>query len=225
MLALGAVLCGVPVAQAQVASTATARLAALLESTGGRQAWAAARGYRVDALHYLAAEPAPFKNTIWLDFSRPRVRIESNPAAGQRIRILDDDRGWRLTRDENRPLTAEEVADDRAFWNTNVYRTLHRLALAQSDLTASITEDDRLMIAERGAPLLWYRQNSAGEPIAFGVGTSGEGTIFGPLVRYGDLRFPSFSVRNGGRWRAIITRFVVDPDLSDGVLRRGVPGR
>lgn len=221
-VALAAHWTALPAASAGDAPTVGSRIDALLAATGGRAAWAAARGYRVEARHYLAAEPAPFANRILFDFARPRVRIESSPAAGWRARILDGDAGWRLTRDGQRALDAAEVADDLGFWRGNVYRCLHRLAARDAALSARLGDDDRLEIAEQGKPLLWFRQNLAGEPIAFGPASDPQGTIFGPLVAFGPLRFPGFSVRDGGRWRAIIDHFEVDPDLAAPRLRDGV---
>ncbi len=194
----------------------------LLDATGGRSAWARARGYRVEAVHHLADQPAPAPNAIILDFARPRVRIESRPAAGWRARVLDGDRGWRLDTQGARRLTPAEVADDRQFWESNVYRTLARLARADPDLAVRSAPDGQLLVLRAGQPLLSWRLNRAGEPIAFTPAGSGE-TVFGPLVQSGPLRFPSFSVRDGGRWRAIIDRFVVDPDLGDPALLGGVP--
>lgn len=195
---------------------------ALLASVGGRDAWASAKGYQVWARHHLAAEKASFPNSILLDFAAPRLRIESAQQGLWRARIVDGNQGWRITRDSARTLTAEEVADDRSFWSANVYRSLHRLAARDEALSAQ-SAADRLLILERGKPLIWFRQNLAGEPIAFGPGDAADGTIFGPLMAYGPLKFPSFSVRDGGRWRAIIDRFEVDPDLSTAAIRRGVP--
>jgi hypothetical protein len=57
--------------------------------------------------------------------------------------------------------------------------------------------------------------NAVGEPISFAMGDASQSnqTIFGPLKTFDGLRFPSFSVRDGGKWRAIIESFEVDPEL------------
>jgi hypothetical protein len=204
--------------------SAAGRVDALLEAMGGRAAWAAARGYAVEARHLLATEPSPIANRILLDFRAPRVRIESARPSGTIVRILDHGRGWRLAPEGARQLTQAEVEDDRRFWTGNVYRTLHRLAARARELSVEAATDERILVRQQGEPLIWYRLNAAGEPVAFGPGADPAGTIFGPLVRFGPLEFPAFSVRDGGRWRALIDRFVVDPDLSDENIRRGVPG-
>ena len=192
----------------------------LLAAIGGRAAWARASGYHVQATHYLADQPKPFANRIWLDFTAPRVRIESDMAAGARKRSLDltaeTPVAWRLSADGQHRLTAAEIEEDRVWWNGNIYRTLHRLAKADPDLRLERLSDGRLQVHEKSQPLLWIRMNAAGEPISFAMGDAGQGnaTVFGPLKSFGGLRFPSFSVRDEGRWRAIIERFEVDPELA-----------
>ena len=201
---------------------AEAAVDAMLAAMGGREAWADARGYRVEAMHYLAEEARPFRNEILLDFREPRLRIRGDRADGPRINIIDLDgvgepAGWRLV--EGRPvaMTEQERTDQRAWWHANVYRSLHRLARRDPALGVGWTEDGRLRVLEDGQSLLWFRLNHANEPVAFGSGNAAaaDATIFGPLVQYDSLKFPSFSVRDGGRWRAIIVRFDVDPALDD----------
>lgn len=225
LLLLLAAACG-PVSAAPGATTppadAKTAVEALLASMGGRDAWAAARGYRVLAQHYLADETGPVRNEIVLDFREPRLRIRSDRPDGRRVNVIDLDgigepAGWRLVEGKPVPMTAGERADQRQWWNANVYRTLSRLARRDPALSVALAGDGRLRVLEAGKPLLWYRLNRAGEPVAFAPGDldGDTATIFGPLVSYGPLKFPSFSVRDGGRWRAIIERFEVDPPLDD----------
>lgn len=191
----------------------------LLAAIGGRSAWAEAKGYRVDAVHYLAGEQTSFRNAILLDFSRPRLRIESDQGGSWRARIVLENEGVRITETERRDLTATEIADEHSFWHSNIYRSFHRLAVGE--LTAR-ADGDLLIVEENGQFLLWIRQNAIGEPIAFGTNLNSEGTVFGPLMQAGRLRFPSFSIRDGGRWRAIIRSFVVDPELSNSALEHPI---
>jgi hypothetical protein len=53
----------------------------LLAAIGGQADWAKASGYHVHATHYLADQSTSFANRIWLDFTAPRVRIESDMGA------------------------------------------------------------------------------------------------------------------------------------------------
>jgi hypothetical protein len=194
--------------------------ARLLAAIGGRAAWAKATGYYVAATHHVADQAQPFANRIWLDFNAPRVRIESDMASGIRQRSMDlaatPPVAWRVTADGPLPLTAAQVEEDRAWWNGNIYRTFHRLAKSDPDLSLERLSDGRLQVFEKLQPLLWVRLNAAGEPISFATGGphQGNATIFGPLVSFGGVRFPSFSVRDEGRWRAIIRRFEVSPPLT-----------
>jgi hypothetical protein len=208
----------VPAAEQRAASAEDLR-DRLLAAIGGREAWAKASGYHVQATHYLADQETPFANRIWLDFKAPRVRIESDMAAGARQRSMDLTAepvvAWRLSADGRHPLTPAEIEEDRAWWNGNIYRTFHRLASGDPALSLEATTDGRLQVIEGGAPLLWIRVNRAGEPIAFAMGNAdpSAATLFGPLRTHDGLRFPDFSVRDQGRWRAIIRSFEVDPAL------------
>lgn len=199
---------------------------ALLASMGGRAAWARAKGYRVEATHHLANELRPFRNEILLDFREPRLRVRSDRADGQRMYAIHLDAagestGWRLVDGKPAPMSDAERVEERDWWNGNVYRTISRLARHDSALSVELAADGRLRVLEAGRPLIWYRLNRVGAPIAFAAGDGGEeaATIFGPLTNYGPLKFPSFSVRDGGRWRAIIERFEVDPALDDAQFR------
>jgi hypothetical protein len=205
---------------------AATQLDALFAAMGGRGAWAALRGYAVHAQHHLAAEVEPFENWIWFDFTRPRLRIESELSGLRRVRVLDGDSGWRRRGDEAvLALTAEEVAREREWWASNVYRTVARLARGEPGLAVQWLDDGRLRVTESGAPLIWLRLNRRGEPIAFGTRDTApeRGTIFGPLAAHGALRFPSFSVNDQGRWRAIPRRFEADPALPDSMFASPPP--
>lgn len=200
---------------------ATATLEALLDAMGGRSAWAELRGLAVLAVHHLAEQPAPFDNRIWLDFERPRLRIESNLLGLRRVRVLDGEQGWRQRGDE--PTTAlppADVASEREWWASHVYRTISRLARRDPALAISLSDDGRLLVQESGAALAWLRVDRRGEPIAFGARETPpeRGTQFGPLAPHGALRFPSFSINNQGRWRAIPSRFEADPALPEGLF-------
>lgn len=197
---------------------AAATLEALLAAMGGRSAWAALRGYAVFAVHHLADQPAPFDNRIWLDFERPRLRIESDLLGLRRVRVLDGERGWRRRGTEPATaLPAADVASEREWWASNVYRTIARLARRDPVLTIALAEDGRLLIQEGGTALAWLRVDRRGEPIAFGARETppDRGTQFGPLAAHGLLRFPSFSTNNQGHWRALPSRFEADPALPE----------
>lgn len=204
-------------AQAQPApADAGATLAALFEAVGGRAAWAGLQALDVQAVHHLAAETAPFDNRIRIDFVRPRVRIESWLHGLHRVRVLDGAQGWKQRGSEPvLALTEAEVASETEWWATHVYRTIARLARGDAALGTTLSADGRLLVSEGERTLNWLRSNRRGEPIGFGVRDTApeRGTIFGPLVAHGALRFPAFSASDQGRWRAMLVRFEANPEL------------
>lgn len=168
---------------ALIGTTSEARVDALLNAMGGRDVWAQTRFVHVRALHRDAATGEIYENDIWNDFAAPRVRIEARIGGDRVMRGIDDDHGWRVRRGEEAPLTAEQVARDRDWWESNVYRTLHRLAAGDQTLTARGVGPNRLEVfREDGRRLNWFVLNGAGEPMLFGTWDNEQGTSFGPLT-------------------------------------------
>lgn len=100
-------------------------------------------------------------------------------------------------------IAAAAVADERAWWSANVYRTLHRLALPDPALSVRLLEPDRLAVIEQGRGLLaWFRLNAGGEPLQFGTQADAPGTTFGPLAAHaGGARYPRWGTDATGSWR------------------------
>lgn len=164
------------------ADSARTRVDALLAAMGGRAAWARTTFVHVKARH---RDPALglYENEIWNDFASPRVRIEARIDGDRVMRGIENGAGWRVRHGETFALTEAQVESDRAWWEANVYRTLHRLAADDATLTARAVGDNRLEIFRPdGRRLNWFVLNVAGEPILFGTWDDERGTVFGPLV-------------------------------------------
>jgi len=111
------------------AETGPERAERLLSALGGREAWAKVKFVHVEAVHDQLSLRDPFTNRIWNDFSQPRVRIEARNDAIDRRRVIADGVGKYGRDGVVRDLTAEEVASETKWWEANIYRTLHRLAV------------------------------------------------------------------------------------------------
>jgi len=196
----------------QGAAAAEQRLDGLLAAMGGRAVWASLTGVRVTATHYTSAVRLPFRNDIWNDFVTPRHRIEaSNEEISRALVWQKSGGGWlRRENEKPRPLTAQEEAEEARWWESNPYRTLHRLAARDPELSVRLIEPDRLEVFRKdGARLCWFRLNRMNEPVAFGTWGSEEGTIFGPLTEANfGLRRPKWTARPDGRWRAELLEFM-----------------
>lgn len=196
---------------AQQNQTAEERLELFLKAMGGRDNWAEVKGVHLTVTHYTTSVRLPFKNVIWNDFETPRHRIEASNLEYKRVLIWqgsDDD--W-LKRDNEttRKLTEQEETNEARWWESNPYRTIHRLAKRDKDLAVKLIESDRLgVFRSDGVRLCWFRLNQLNEPIAFGTWESEDGTVFGPLIDANfSLKHPKWTARPDGRWRAESIKF------------------
>ena len=215
LVACAFLLCAVET-RAQSGTDVEKRVRTLLEAMGGKEAWARTTSMRIDARHYEADMASPYDNRIVLSFEKPLIRIEARSDLIRRTRAIAGNAGWHVSeKNPVREMTAEQVEGDIKWWEAHIYRTVHRLAFEDTSLKTELTPDGRLLIRHRdGRPLLWIRQNLAGDPIQFGVGEAATGTIFGPLLQREGIRIPQFSVSPDGKWRAVISDIEANPDLS-----------
>jgi len=190
-------------ASPQPPDAADARLDELLQVMGGRAAWAAAQAVKVDATHYSTVFRLPHRNEIWNDFRTPRLRIVASSEEIDRALVVDGDQGTRRNRTDVRALTAAELTEQLRWWESNVYRTLHRLARRDPDLSVRMIGPRRLGVFRKdGVRLNWIDLNQLSEPILFGTWDSETGTIFGPLMRSpSGLKHPRWVASGDGTWR------------------------
>ncbi len=194
---------------AQTAETGPARAERFLAAMGGRVAWAQVKFAHVEAVHDDLAFPETFTNKIWNDFSAPRVRFEAKNAQIDRRRAITGGTGWRQRDGQLLPLTPEQVEGDRRWWEANIYRTLHRLAINDPDLTARAVGEHRLEIFRAdGRRLNWFVLNPRGEPMLFGTWDSESGGTFGPLASNGAVKYPKWGAMPDGSWRYEVVRLV-----------------
>lgn len=184
-----------------------ARAEHLLEAMGGRAAWAQVKFVHVEAIHDDVSIRDPYTNKIWNDFTAPRLRLEAKNVLIDRRRVIDGESGSRWRDGEQSTLTPEQFEDERSWWEANIYRTLHRLAVNDPDLSARAVGEHRVEIFRRdGKRLNWFHLNQRGEPMLFGTWDSEAGTAFGPLASAGQIKYPKWGARPDGSWRYEIVR-------------------
>lgn len=192
---------------AKPAETGPERAERLLAAMGGREAWAQVKFVHVTAVHDDMGLPTPYTNQIWNDFSQPRVRFEAKNERIDRRNAIIGDTGWRQRDGVPAEMTPERIADDRRWWEANVYRTLHRLAARDPDLVAKAVGDHRLEIFRAdGVRLNWFLLHPSGAPMLFGTWDSDVGGVFGPLASNGTIKYPKWGARPDGSWRYEIVR-------------------
>jgi hypothetical protein len=205
---LGAVAALVPCVSAEE-DAGRARAERLLAAMGGREAWAKVKFIHVEAIHDDVRFRDSYTNKIWNDFSTPRVRFEAKSAEIDRRHAINGEKGWRWRDGEESPLSPEQFEDERKWWEANVYRTLHRLAVNDPDLSARAVGEHRVEIFRKdGKRLNWFSLNQKGEPMLYGTWESEAGTAFGPLASSGQIKYPKWGARPDGSWRYEIVRLV-----------------
>jgi hypothetical protein len=204
ILAAVAVLCSNTPAQEDAGR---ARAERLLEAMGGRAAWAKVKFVHVEAIHDDVSVRDAYTNKIWNDFTAPRVRLEAKNAEIDRRRAINGESGWRVRDGQENAMTPEQYEDERSWWEANIYRTLHRLAVNDPELSARAVGEHRVEIFRRdGRRLNWFHLNQRGEPMLFGTWESEAGTAFGPLASSGQIKYPKWGARPDGSWRYEIVR-------------------
>jgi hypothetical protein len=193
-----------------------ARADRLLAAMGGREAWARTKSVIIAATHYNLTAPTTYANRIVNDFIRPRVLFEAHAPGWDRWSSLDGESGnYRRNQEAVIPRPADRIASDFEWWKTNLYRTLHRLAIRDADLTVHAVESDRLEIHDKGKRLNWFRLSADGSPVLYGTGENSAATIIGPLKTAGNgVRYPLWGAGDLGGWRYQIDNFVPNPALS-----------
>lgn len=210
--------CAATIAAAQAATpeTADARLERFLAAMGGRAAWAEVQSYVIHATHHEANLPRPYANTIYNDFASPRVRIEAKSADVDVQRAIDGASGWVRRNGVRSVLTPDQVRDEARWWEANIYRTLHRLAVGDPDLSVRAVGATRLEVWRAdGVRLNWFDLNAAGEPVRFGSWASEEGSLFGPLAQHGKVKCAKWGTNLTGTWRYEVVELITSPQPSN----------
>lgn len=127
----------------------------MLNALGGRSVWVAATSTLNDSQQNRAADPAVVRALIWLDFAAPRFRIETRGPDFTTVRVIDGERSWRRLRDGKIEAVPPDLyAEDMLWYGAHVYRSIHRLAVRDTALSAGLGADGRLEVFEGGKRLI-----------------------------------------------------------------------
>lgn len=203
-------------------STAEAEADRMLAAIGGRAAWAAVKNTVNDSQQNRAAGEFPVvRSVIFIDFERPRVRIETRGPNLDVVRVIDGDKQWRRMRDGKiAPIPDDVLADDRKWYAGHVYRTLHRVAARDPALSLRLGKDGRLEVVEKAGNenkrIAWFKLDPRGEPYNFGAHENDIGTLSGPWdFEHGGIRHPIWVSNPDGTWRANLKTLEVNVPLKD----------
>lgn len=217
-------LASMPAARAAAAPEARAAADALVAAMGGAARWRSLASIMVAATHHELPRAVPHANRIWNDFNQPRVRFEARSALIDRVSVLNGNAGWQQRDGVLTLFEPKQVADETAWWDSNIYRTLHRLARGDPALSPRLADDGRLEIVRAdGSRLNWFALNKAAEPIRFGTANLEGGTVMGPLGEADGIRFARWGTNSLGSWRYEITQVIANPPLPDALFAAPAP--
>ncbi len=213
-------LASLPASLSWPAAAAEERLESLLAAVGGRAAWAALTGTRNDSQQNRIDKPTVVHAVVSIDFTQPRVRIDTRAPGLRLARAIDGERHWRLARDGTLgPIPDATLQQDRRWYDGHVYRTLHRLAARDPALTVGSAHAGsggaaarRLEVFGAGRRLAWFDLDARGEPFAFGAHDDAQGAVCGPWAfEVQGIRHPVWVAQRDGSWRAWLQRLELNP--------------
>ena len=194
----------------------------MLDAIGGRKAWAGLRNTINGSQQNRANEPTVVYAVITMDFEKPRFRIETTAQDLHLIRVINQDKHWRLRRSgEIEDVPPDLIEDDMTWYAAHLYRTIHRMAARDPGITVRVNDLNRLEILENGERLLWFALDAKGEPYAFGSWDNDVGSLSGPwdFVQDG-IHHPRWVSSADGTWRAAVKSLTINVPLTEQMFAR-----
>lgn len=194
----------------------------MLETLGGREAWAKLKNTVNGSVQNRVNEPTVVYAVITIDFQEPRFRIETTARDLHLIRVINGGKSWRLRRSGMIEAVPQELLDSESRWyEAHLYRTIHRIASRDPAISVDLDDQDRLEVFADGERILWLRLDAKGEPYAFGFYSDEVGSLSGPWHFEQDgIRHPTWVSSPDGTWRAAIKTLGVNVPLSNHMFAR-----
>lgn len=196
----------------------------MLQAIGGRQAWAAVRNTINGSQQNRAGEPTVVYAVITMDFEAPRFRIETTARDLHLVRVINGDNSWRLRRSGAvEDIPPDLFKEDQKWYAAHLYRTIHRVAARDPEISLKINEQQRLEIHADEGRLLWFELDAKGEPYAFGSWEDEAGSLTGPwdFIRDG-IHHPRWVSSKDGTWRAAVKSLSINVPLREQMFSRPV---
>ena len=204
-------------------SATEARAAQMFERIGGRDKWATLKNTINGSQQNRTTDPTVVYAVISMDFERPRFRIETTAPDLHLIRVVDgEDNSWRLRMSGNiEDLPQDRYAEEMAWYEAHLYRTLHRIAARDQALQLKSASDGGLEVYRDAKRLLWLKLDARGEPYAFGFYDDDRGSLSGPwdFVKDG-VHHPRWISSADGTWRAAVKALEINVKLTEAMFTR-----
>jgi hypothetical protein len=157
-----------------------------------------------------------------MDFERPRFRIETTARDLHLIRVIDGKNSWRLRGSGKIESVPEELlASDMQWYRAHLYRTIHRVAARDPELSLKMGANNRLEVFANDKRILWLQLDAKAEPYAFGAWEDDTGSLSGPwdFVKDG-IHHPRWVSSQDGTWRAAVKALEINVPLNDSMFSR-----
>ncbi|MDH3645443.1 MAG: hypothetical protein OER80_01585 [Gammaproteobacteria bacterium] len=194
----------------------------MLAAIGGRDTWAGLKNTINGSQQNRAGEPTVVYAVITMDFEKPRFRIETTAQDLHLIRVINDDGHWRLRgTGKIEDVPAKLVEEDMQWYESHLYRTIHRIAARDPALSLAVNDKNRLEVYANGKRIKWFQLDADGEPYAFGAYDDEVGSLSGPwdFVQDG-IHHPLWVSSSDGTWRAAVKALRINVPLSDHMFAR-----
>jgi hypothetical protein len=177
----------------------------LVESLGGREAWANARSLYVQEKAFPASIAGPVKAEFWRDLEVPTYRSRIEGPSIRRETSWTANAGWVIRDGVRTELSADDISSELSGWRQEPYVMYHLLALQDSSLHLVLVDGNRLEIydGQDGSLLCWFVVDASGAPLRWGNVFEGEVNehVYGPLRSFGNVSMPSWGTSTTGSWR------------------------
>lgn len=194
----------------------------MLDRLGGRANWAELKNTINGSQQNRVDEPTVVYAVITMDFERPRFRIETTAQDLHLIRVIDGENSWRLRGSGNIEDVPEQLFESDLNWyHAHLYRTIHRIAARDPELSLKMGSENRLEVFSNGKRILWFKLDAKGEPYAFGAWEDDQGSLSGPwdFVKDG-IHHPRWVSSKDGTWRAAVKALEINVPLHDSLFSR-----
>jgi hypothetical protein len=179
------------------------RVEVMLESIGGREAWANARSlYTMERARHPTYGDG-IVASFWRDLEHPG---EYARLAHENLDVTygwDASHGWISRNGELRDFTDDEMDERRYYWQREIYTLYHQLAKGERKLTVhSIEPNGFYVVDEANEKIGEFRLTPDGN-VYFWEQLGGENPVayvYGPHKDFGPISFPDWGTATDGGW-------------------------